>query len=344
MSQNTEEILTEILSNRTTKRYLLSESFFVFIRLYLKHYFRLGIPLFQEDMIRHLENRKISALVVTSFIGGGKTTIISMAYLLWEAFRTSEKKIIVHVSRTRDDANDLALRIQRELLWNNGIADTYGECDKKLMTRRKIELPKVNTVTYFTHLYDEQFNYDIANVLIIDDAFSKERYTRNAKEEFELLRKMIEGRDYDRVIVSSSMYNREGVMSRLLLTKKFGKKLSYPIVDDSGQILWEEKFSKEKIQNIRNTVGENQWHKSYLLDLRTVRYMHYWMADRGHNWSHFKNAKEKKAYHEKWYKNTMFFDKNIVLGKYKFSSPKFGQTHVFRQKGEVATNDDNWFD
>ncbi len=344
MTENTEEILTEILSNRTTKRYLLSESFFVFIRLYLKHYFRLGIPLFQEDMIRHLENRKIPALVVTSFIGGGKSTIISMAYLLWEALRTNEKKVIVHVSRTRDDANDLALRIQRELLWNDGIADTYGEADKKLMTRRKIELPKVNTVMYFTHLYDEQFNYDIANVLIVDDAFSSEKYARNTKEEFELLRKMIHGRDYVRVVVSSSVHQREGVMARLLLIKKFGKKLSYPIVDDTGQILWEKKYSKENIDEIRKTVGENQWHKSYLLDLRTVRYMHYWMADRGHNWSTFKDAKEKKAYHEKWYKNTVFFDKNITLGKYKFTSPKFGQTNVFRKQGEEASKDDNWFD
>jgi hypothetical protein len=334
MKQPIEEVLEEILSNKTPKRYLLSKSFFMFIHLYLKHYFHLGIPILQEDMIRNLENRKIKSLLVTSFIGGGKTTVISIAYLLWEAFRTPKRKVILHISKDRDEAFALSAIIKEELLNNEALVETFGEPNKKLMTRRKIILPKVNTTIIFSYLRAGQMNYTKPDILIIDDAFERKSYD-NVKDETNILEKILNRFVYTRVVVTSSIYNRESVMFNLFSSNMFpSKKLSYPIYDDSGQCLWEKKFSKEKLTEIRASVGEDAWHKSYLVDLRIVLKYHYWQEDVDDNWEPHKDEKSKQAYIDKNFKNTLYFDRTTTLGKYTFSTPKFGHTHIFAKKGE----------
>lgn len=343
MSQNIEQQLEEVLTNKATKRALLSQSLFMFLRLNLKHYFGRGIPLFQEDMIRNLENRKINTLLITSFIGGGKTTIVSILYLLWEAFRTDEKKVIVHVSRTKDEAQELALRVQHEILWNDNLAETYGEPDRKLMTRKKISLPKVNTMIYFTHLKDEQFNYGNANILIVDDAFSKEGIHVKDKEERERLIDIANFKTYERTVVTGSIHRRQGAMAGLMLCKIDGRKLYYPIVDDVGVPLWPERYGTAQITNMRDKISDGTWTKSYLLDVRSVHYYHYWLADRNNTWRQGMEKREKfLGYNKGWFKDELYFEKEITLGKHKFTSPKYGTTNVFMKEGETLPNAYEW--
>ena len=90
-----------------TRRAVAKESFFWFFHIYFPHYIKYQTALFQREIIDLLQNDSEQMLAIVAFRGSGKSTIITMAYVLWAILGKQQKKFAIIAGLTQRQARQL---------------------------------------------------------------------------------------------------------------------------------------------------------------------------------------------------------------------------------------------
>ena len=110
-----QEELAAILSNRELRIELARSSPYWFFHLYFPDYIQCKTAPFQKQMFLDLANERIRQLVIVSYRGSAKSTIATMAYVLWAIIGIQEKKFVVIASQTQQQALQHLRNIRTEI-------------------------------------------------------------------------------------------------------------------------------------------------------------------------------------------------------------------------------------
>ncbi|MDD4382457.1 MAG: hypothetical protein PHE21_03925, partial [Candidatus Dojkabacteria bacterium] len=122
----TGEIVDKILDDQVARTKITTESHYWFFHIYFSDYVKYETAEFQKEMFRITEDEEIKLSVVVAFRGSGKSTIMTMSYPLWAILGKQQKKCVVILSQTQQQAKSHMSNVRRELESNDLLRADLG--------------------------------------------------------------------------------------------------------------------------------------------------------------------------------------------------------------------------
>lgn len=121
----------QIKTNRNVRMEMARKDLYWFFHLYFGHYIEFATADFQREIFQAVADDNIEHLVVVAFRGSGKSTIVSMAYPLWAMIGTMQKKYIVIVSQTQQQAQQHLRNLRAEIESNELFRNDFGSLEEE---------------------------------------------------------------------------------------------------------------------------------------------------------------------------------------------------------------------
>ena len=116
MSRKSEsEILELMLANPRLRRTITRKSFYWFFLFYFARYMEYPLAQFQREMMSLAENRSVRNVVIAGFRGSAKSTILSLAFVIWCVLGEHKIQHVLICSKTEQKAQMLLQHIKDEL-------------------------------------------------------------------------------------------------------------------------------------------------------------------------------------------------------------------------------------
>lgn len=130
-SRLTQDDWNEMKNSRSTRKELAKEDLFWFFHLYFGHYITYETATFQKEIFCNISNPRIEHLVIVAFRGSGKSTIVSTAYPIWAMIGHMQKKFIVIVSQTQNQAQQHLRNLRAEIESNELFRNDFGNLEEE---------------------------------------------------------------------------------------------------------------------------------------------------------------------------------------------------------------------
>lgn len=273
--------LEEIIRNRKVRRKLSQESFYMFFYIYFSHYVKYATAPFQKEMFNLLEDEAHQTLVFVAFRGSGKSTIVTMAYVLWSILGKQQKKYVVIAGQTQWQARQHLQNIKAELERNPLLRNDLGPFQEESAEWGSFSLVLLNFEAKIAAASTEQsirgtrYGAHRPDLIVCDDvedlASVKTLEIRDKTFRW-FTGEVLPSGDLDtRVIVVGNLLHEDSLIVRLKKSIEAGELTGlfreYPLLDDSGVSLWPGKFPDAvSIQTEKKKIGSrNAWMREYLL-------------------------------------------------------------------------------
>lgn len=126
-----DRLFDRILTNKKSRLDVVKKDFEWFFPIYFHKSLQYPAAPFQEEMIKLLRDCRKKFLVITAFRGSAKTTIASVAYVLWAVFGVEQRKHVLIVGQTEEKARRSLANIRRQLESNALLRRDLGPIDEE---------------------------------------------------------------------------------------------------------------------------------------------------------------------------------------------------------------------
>lgn len=272
----------KIRSQRAVRLSIAKNSFYWFFHLYMGHYIKYPTAEFQKQMMADVTNPDIEQLVIVAFRESGKSTIITTALPLWAAIGEMQKKYIVIVSQTQNQAQQHLANIVQELEINDLIRKDFWPYDYEENETgvSAIELPRLGVriiaVSREQGVRGLRHGSHRPDLIIADDVEDsrtvKTREGRDRNYAWFTGELLPLGSDDTKFITVGNLLHEDSLLMRLKAGMESGERSGvyheYPIERD-GVSLWPERFpNKESILKLERRIADRvRFAREYLLDL-----------------------------------------------------------------------------
>ncbi len=282
MNPEEQSIIDAMIEDASVRQSIAPKSFAWFFPTYFSHYLKHETAPFHKEMMRIAESDTIRLAVVMAFRGSAKSTIFSLAYPIWSIIGRQQRKFVLILTETKDQARILMANLRNEMEYNEMLKRELGPFeDGDQWGAMSVVIPKYRARIMVAS--SEQAVRGIRHwenrpdLVIVDDIQTVESV------------KTMEQRDKDyqwftgeiipigdlgtKIILIGNMLHRDSLLMRLANEIRDGKRLGvvryYPLVDEHNHILWPGKFpNMEAVEALRMTVVDDiTWHREYLLNL-----------------------------------------------------------------------------
>ena len=121
-----EELLVRLLRDPPARREVTKESLWWFLHVFLGHYLEHKLAPFQEEMIHIAEEERYALVAIMAFRGSGKSTILNLGYPIWSVLGRQQKKCVITISNSQEQARNHFSNIKRELESNDLLKHDLG--------------------------------------------------------------------------------------------------------------------------------------------------------------------------------------------------------------------------
>lgn len=111
----TKKQIAEILHNSVIRKELAYNSIYYFFAIYFFHYIKFPLAPFHKDFFKLAENKSTKLAVISAFRGSAKSTIFSLCYPIWAATGKQQKKFILIITYTQQQAKMILDNLKKEL-------------------------------------------------------------------------------------------------------------------------------------------------------------------------------------------------------------------------------------
>ncbi|EKD63828.1 MAG: hypothetical protein ACD_51C00186G0001 [uncultured bacterium] len=274
-----------LLKNHVLRRHATKQSLSLFFHVYFHHYVTYPTANFQKEMFGLLEDDSIKNLAIVAFRGSSKSTIVNMAYPIWAIMGKPQKKFILILGQTQNQARQHLRNLKTELESNELLRADLGpfEEDENEWNAYSLFIPKYNarimaasseqSVRGFRH---GQYRPQIIICDDIEDLASvKTLESRNKSSQWLTSEVMPAGDKDTRTIIIGNLLHEDSLIMRIKKAMQ-DKELDgifreYPLVNSDGICLWPGKYpNKEAIEQERRRIGnEPAWQREYMLQIVT---------------------------------------------------------------------------
>ena len=277
-----------MVKNKAFRLKIVRESHYWFFHYYFASYITYQTANFQKEILSLTEDDNIQNLVITAFRGSGKSTLVTLSYVIWSMLGKQQKKFPLIIGHTQEMAQnhfqnikyqfENNIRLKKDLGPFQTVGGPWG-AQMLVLTDYKA---KITTASVGQSIRGTKYNQNRPDLLVLDDIETIDStktqegrdsmyqwFTQDVLPSGDLDTKMIfigTPLHYDSVLMRMKKVIEEGKIG--------GKFLRYPFFDENGISLWKEKFkSEEEIQKEKNKViSEIAWQHEYMLNLATEDY------------------------------------------------------------------------
>lgn len=253
----------------------------LFFHIYFPHYILYKTAPFHKEIFGLTHDNTIKTIVIEAFRGSGKSTIMSLSYPLWAILGCQQKKFILLVAQTQEQAHQYLANIKKELETNTILREDMGPFTEDeewrsnaiLIPKYNARIAAVSTDTSIRGLRHIQHRPDL---IICDDlenlASVKTREGRDKIYSWFVGDVMSLGdENTTRVVIIGTPLHEDSLISRLKGQIKNGFMhgiiKSYPLINETGKIAWPGKYpTLDDIEKARQRLGnESAWEREYML-------------------------------------------------------------------------------
>lgn len=279
----TTEVIESILQDQRTRRTITRESHYWFFHLYFSQYVKYPTAEFQKEMFAITEDEKTKIAIIVAFRGSAKSTIMTMSYPLWAILGKQQKKCVVILSQTQQQAKTHMSNIKRELEGNDLLRSDLGpfkeESDE--WGSYSLVIPKFNarliaasSEQSIRGLRHGAYRPDLIICDDVEDLNSVKTNESRDKTYSWLTGEVIPLGDLNtKIILVGNLLHEDSLLMRL--KKGFVNKnpdvifKEYPLINKEEVILWPGKYPNlEAIETEKRLNGDDKaWQREYMLKI-----------------------------------------------------------------------------
>jgi predicted phage terminase large subunit-like protein len=266
---------------RSVRREIAGNSHKLFFSIYLSHYVGYPFAPFHSEMFQITEDADNKFSVIVAFRGSGKSTLITLSYVIWSIIGIQKKKFVLILSQTQSQGRQLMTNIRNELEGNDLLKADIGPFqetgdEKGLGTfelsnfgARKNVASAEQSIRGLRH---KQHRPDLVICDDVEDLNSVKTKEGRDKTFQWLTGEVIPiGDQNTKYMIIGNLLHEDSLLVKL---KNYiengnikGNFYSYPLINPEGQVAWPEKFpTEESINEVKSKVGsDSAWYREYLL-------------------------------------------------------------------------------
>lgn len=278
-----DNIWDRIINDPDVRRAVTKENHLLFFYVFFPHYVKHGIAPFQKELFAITEDETIKTAVIEAFRNSAKTTIIGLSYSIWAILGRQQKKFIIILAQTQQQARQYLTNIKDELEANSRLKADLGPFEEPDDEWRSVSivLPKygarITVASVDQTIRGLRHGPHRPDLIICDDledlSSVRQRDMRNKLYDW-LTGDIVPLGDKDtRLIVIGTRLHDDSLVMRLKKSIEEGKIngifRSYPFIDRDGKVAWESKFpTPESIEEEKRKIGDDRaWRREYLLEI-----------------------------------------------------------------------------
>ncbi|MDD5055834.1 MAG: hypothetical protein PHZ00_06240 [Candidatus Peribacteraceae bacterium] len=263
-----------------TRKTAVYQSHLFFFLMYFGHYMDCPAAPFHKNLFE-LTQSLPPLSVILAFRGSAKSTIMTLSLPIWSIVGAPQKKFILIVARTQEQARQFMSNIRGELesndllRWDLGpfrmVEDEWRNL-VLVLSKYKAKIMAVSVEQSVRGLRHVQHRPDLIVCDDIEDTQSvKTKEGRDAVYDFLKRELLPAGSRATKTVIVGNMLHEDCVLMRLVREIKSGRlhgiHRTFPLLDDNGRCLWPGKYPrKEDIEADQKRIGnEAVWMQEYLL-------------------------------------------------------------------------------
>lgn len=282
MKKNNKELIIErALSDTEFRQALVQDSFYWFLHIYLPDYITHPFAKFHKEMIHTLQELDTNA-VIAAFRGSGKSTVVSLGYVIWCMIGKRNKRFIVLGSNTTRQAELLMFNIKNILESHALLKRDLGpfsefaeEWNVSSLVFKRYDT-KIMAISVNESIRGIRYKNKRPDLIILDDVETLDS-VRTEENREKLIRWFdrdivpLGDEDTNTVVIGTIMTSGSLIQTledRISLNLFSGTFRRYPITE-GDKILWPERWGNQKaIDNYRKKMGivDRAWETEYLLN------------------------------------------------------------------------------
>lgn len=274
-------IIQQIVNDRDVRLAVTRASHLLFFHTYLGHYVKYPTADFQKEMFQITEDDSVKFAVFISFRDSAKSTVMNLSYPIWAIIGKPQKKFVLILGQTQNQARRHLNNIKREFEGNELLARELGPFEEKdgEWGSISLELPKFGA--RITAASSEQSIRGIRHgehrpdLIILDDvedSNSVKTLEGRDKTYNWLMSEIIPAGDRNtKIIVIGNLLHEDSLLMRLKENMEAGKLdgiyRAYPLINEAGEILWPGKFrNMDEVEQLHKTISsEVAWQREIML-------------------------------------------------------------------------------
>lgn len=280
-SEFTSDIINHIIEDQIARRKITCESHMWFFHLYFSPYVKHPTAIFQKELFAISEDESIKKAVIVAFRGSAKSTIMTMSYPIWAVLGKLQKKCVVILSQTQQQAKTHFANIKRELESNELLRRDLGPFEEESdeWGSYALVIPQFNArivaASSEQSIRGIRHGANRPDLIICDDVedlnSTKTREGRDKTYGWFTGEIVPCGDKNTKIIVIGNLLHEDSLLMRLkkrIEAREIdGIFRSYPMVDTDGNILWSGKFpTMEDIEKFRRAIGDDiSWQREFML-------------------------------------------------------------------------------
>lgn len=297
----TPQLRDQIVENQTLRRELAKESHFWFFHIYFPDYIHFSPATFHRELFAITEDNNIQLASIVAFRGSAKSTIITTSSVLWSVIGKLQKKFIVIMSLTQNQAKLHLQNIKKEFESNLLLRKDFGAIEEETTEWGSFSLyiPKYNakiiavsteqSIRGARHMHyrpDYIIGDDIEDQNAVKTRESRDNTYNWFKGEIISL-----GDENTKIILIGNLLHEDSLLMRVKKEIQEGTLSGivreYPFIDEQGVPLWKSRYpDEESIQKVKSKLGdEKTWQREYMLkiipdadQIIKKEWIHYWDA------------------------------------------------------------------
>jgi len=274
-------IIQQIVNDREVRLAVTRESHVLFFHTYLGHYVKYPTADFQKEIFRITEDESVRFAVIIAFRDSAKSTIVNLSNPIWSIIGKPQKKFVLILGQTQNQARRHLNNIKREFEGNALLSRELGPFEEKdgEWGSVSLEIPKFGA--RITAASSEQSIRGIRHgehrpdLIILDDvedSNSVKTLEGRDKTYNWLMSEIIPAGDRNtKIIVIGNLLHEDSLLMRLKESMEAGKMdgiyRAYPLINEAGEILWPGKFrNMEEVEGMHKTISsEVAWQREIML-------------------------------------------------------------------------------
>jgi phage terminase large subunit-like protein len=277
------DVFASMCADRKVRKAIVTGNHALFFHFYFNDYVRYETAEFQKELFTLSQDTTVKNLAVMAFRDSAKSTILTFSFPIWAVLGAPQKKFVLIVSQTRNQARQHLLNIKRELEGNSLLRSDLGPFETQddewgsyalVLPQYEAKIMAISTEQSVRGLRHGAHRPDLIIVDDIEDSASVKTKEGRDKTFNWVTGDLLPAAAVDaKIVFLGNLLHQDSVLMRikkLMAEKKFsGVFKEYPLVTIEGKILWLGKFpSQESIEALRATVlSESAWQREYLLIL-----------------------------------------------------------------------------
>jgi len=275
-------IVDNCIKDEVFRRELVKSSLYWFMHIYFPDYLTFPLAPFHKEIVQLLESDS-PTIAISAFRGSGKSTIVSLAYVIWSMVGIKNKRFILLVSNTARQAEMLMFNIKNVLESHPLLKSDLGPFQETSEEWNigslvfKDHDAKIMAISVNESIRGIKYKNKRPDLIVCDDVETLDSVrTSDNREKLQLWfdRDIIPIGDESTTIVIVGTIMTYGslmqtIMARMETHQLLGSFRKYPIINEKGNILWQERWSSiAEIEEFRKQKGilPRTWETEFMLN------------------------------------------------------------------------------